>query len=84
MLLPHLCKTLNAQDHQDLIFTYTYFGSRVCLVFLEDEEKLEIPEKWFVCFDGFFYVYFKKSQSSVVPCFDNRPFATCVTFPQAN
>ena len=59
MLLPHLCKTLNAQDHQDLIFTYTYFGSRVCLVFLEDEEKPEIPEKWFVCFDGFFMFILK-------------------------
>ena len=57
MLLPHLCKMLNTQDHQDLIFTYTNFGSRVCLVFLEDEEKLETPEKWFVLFDGFFYVY---------------------------
>ena len=69
MLLPHLCKTLNAQDHQDLIFTYTYFGSRVCLVFLEDEEKLETPEKWFVCFDGFFYVYFKEITKFRCPLF---------------
>ena len=58
MLLPHLCKMLNTQDYQDLIFTYTDFGSRVCLVFLEDEEKLETLEKWFVCFDGFFLFLF--------------------------
>lgn len=84
MLLPHLCKTLNAQDHQDLIFTYTNFGSRVCLVFLEDEEKLETPENRFVCFDGFSMFILKKSQSFIVPCFDNWPFATCVAFPQTN
>ena len=60
MLLPHLCKMLKTQDHQDLIFTYTNFGSRVCLVFLEDEEKLETPEKWFVLFDGFF-MFIKKN-----------------------
>ena len=69
MLLPHLCKTLNAQDHQGLIFTYTNFGSRVCLVFLEDEEKLETPENRFVCFDGFFYVYFKKITKFHCPMF---------------
>ena len=84
MLLPHLCKTLNAQDHQGLIFTYTNFGSRVCLVFLEDKEKLETPENRFVCFDGFSMFILKKSQSFIVPCFDNWPFATCVTFPQTN
>ena len=29
------------------------------MVFLEDEEKPEIPEKWFVCFDGFFIFILK-------------------------
>ena len=29
------------------------------MVFLEDEEKPEIPEKWFVCFDEFFMFILK-------------------------